>query len=130
MDVHESRGSGNSVQVTILFKTKAVAIRGLNILNMCPPPRPCNLVQSNPMQLHTHSFQRHTPNKTCDNSEATGCLGIEKMIDMNYTHETINHTENFVDPTTGTHTQTIESLWHVYKMQNKHQCGTHRSLVD
>ncbi|GAA37359.2 hypothetical protein CLF_108167 [Clonorchis sinensis] len=52
------------------------------------------------------------------------------MSDMNYTHETVDHTENFVDPTTGAHTQTIESLRHVYKMQNKRQCGTHRSLVD
>ena len=56
--------------------------------------------------------------------------GIETMIGMKYTHQTVNHTENFVDPTTGTHTQTIESFWHVYKMQNKRQCGAHRSLVD
>ncbi|GAA37029.1 hypothetical protein CLF_100547 [Clonorchis sinensis] len=47
--------------------------------------------------------------------------GIETMIDMNYTHETVNHTENIVDPMPGAHTQTIESLWHVYKMQNKRQ---------
>ncbi|KER30310.1 hypothetical protein T265_03255 [Opisthorchis viverrini] len=40
------------------------------------------------------------------------------------------HTEDFVDPTTTAHTQTIESLWHVYKMRNKRQYGTHRSLVD
>ncbi|GAA50963.1 hypothetical protein CLF_105314, partial [Clonorchis sinensis] len=56
--------------------------------------------------------------------------GIETMIDMNHTHQTVNHTENFVDPTTGAPTQTIESVWHVCKMQNKLQCGTHRSLVD
>ncbi|GAA56069.1 hypothetical protein CLF_109822 [Clonorchis sinensis] len=56
--------------------------------------------------------------------------GIQTMIDMNYTQETVNHTESFVDPTTGAHTQTIESLWPIYKMQNKRQCGTHRSLVD
>ncbi|GAA47654.1 hypothetical protein CLF_100635, partial [Clonorchis sinensis] len=51
--------------------------------------------------------------------------GIKTMIDMNYTNEMVNNTENFVDPTTGAHTQTI-----VYKMQNKRQCGTRRSLVD
>ncbi|GAA54984.1 hypothetical protein CLF_106302 [Clonorchis sinensis] len=50
--------------------------------------------------------------------------GIEIMIDMNYTHETVKHTKKFVDPTTGAHTQTI-----VYKVQNNRQCGTHRSLV-
>ncbi|GAA51437.1 hypothetical protein CLF_106104 [Clonorchis sinensis] len=36
--------------------------------------------------------------------------GIETMIDMNYTHETINHTENFVDPTTTAHTNHRISL--------------------
>ena len=56
--------------------------------------------------------------------------GIETMIGRNYTRQTVNHTENFVDPTTGAHTQTIESFWHVYKMKNMRQCGTRRSLVD
>ncbi|GAA47743.1 hypothetical protein CLF_100748 [Clonorchis sinensis] len=56
--------------------------------------------------------------------------GIETVSDMNYTREMVNHTENCVDPTTGAHTLTIESLRHVYKMQNKRQCDTHRSLVD
>uniref|UniRef100_A0A183B465 DDE_Tnp_IS1595 domain-containing protein n=1 Tax=Echinostoma caproni TaxID=27848 RepID=A0A183B465_9TREM len=55
--------------------------------------------------------------------------GIETMIDMNYIHETVNHFENFVDLTTGVHTQTNESLCHIYKMQNESQCGTNRSLV-
>ncbi|KER29275.1 hypothetical protein T265_04113 [Opisthorchis viverrini] len=54
--------------------------------------------------------------------------GIETMIDMNYTHETVNHTVNFVDPTTEAHTQTIESAWRVYKMLHKR--GTQRSLLD
>ncbi len=47
---------------------------------------------------------------------------------MNYIHQTVNHTEN-LDPTTGAHTQTIGSFCHVYKMQNKRQCGTHRSFL-
>ena len=33
------------------------------------------------------------------------------LSQQEYHHTTINHTENFVDPVTGCHTQTIESFW-------------------
>ncbi len=51
------------------------------------------------------------------------------MIVMNYILQTVNQTEAFADPTAGGRTQTIESVWQVYEMQNKRQCGKHRSLV-
>ncbi|KCZ77960.1 hypothetical protein H311_01021, partial [Anncaliia algerae PRA109] len=32
-----------------------------------------------------------------------------------FKHSTVNHSQNFVDPNTGTHTQNIESLWSKFK---------------
>ena len=48
----------------------------------------------------------------------------------NYRHMDVNHSKNFVDPVTGAHTQSVESMWRDAKMQNKKMCGTHRSLID
>ena len=48
----------------------------------------------------------------------------------NYTHGTVNHSRNFVDPTTLVHTQNIENLWMVAKMKKKREMGQHVSLLD
>jgi hypothetical protein len=37
--------------------------------------------------------------------------------DLEYEHETVNHSENFVDPATGANTQTIECYWRHLKTQ-------------
>ena len=49
---------------------------------------------------------------------------------MNYTHQTVNQSQNFGNPVTGEHTQTIEALWYTFKMRNKQECGAHRFMVD
>lgn len=51
------------------------------------------------------------------------------LADHGYTHHTVNHSENFVDPTTGAHTQTIESLWRHVKLKYKiKHCGATKLL--
>ncbi len=48
---------------------------------------------------------------------------------LGYTHKTVNHTYNFVDPDTGVHTQKVESLWFTSKRRNKQECGTRRTFL-
>ena len=44
-------------------------------------------------------------------------------LPQGYTHFTVNHSENFIDPISGRHTQNIESLWSTYKRKFRHQAG-------
>ncbi len=46
---------------------------------------------------------------------------IEKVIGMSYFHQTGNHTESFVGPTTGAHIQSTKFFCQVYNMQNERQ---------
>ena len=48
----------------------------------------------------------------------------------NYIHLTVNHSQNFVDPVTGAHTQQIESNWNKAKTRNRRHFGTHRHMLD
>ena len=41
--------------------------------------------------------------------------GYKNLDKYGYNHVTVNHSENFVDPTTGAHTQKIEGAWHLLK---------------
>jgi transposase-like protein len=56
--------------------------------------------------------------------------GIAAAAGMGYTHETVNHSLNFVDPNTGANTQRIERSWKSAKERNKRQNGTHRQMID
>ena len=44
-------------------------------------------------------------------------------LDRNCTHQMVNHSIHFVDPQTGVHTISIESVWKTCKMKFKQICG-------
>jgi transposase-like protein len=49
---------------------------------------------------------------------------------MKYSHKWVNHSENFVDPDTGAHTQTIEGVWEVkLKMHVKKMRGMRKDMI-
>ena len=48
---------------------------------------------------------------------------------LGYVHLTVNHSENFVDPATGAHTQTIESFWSHSKAIFKNMRGSKRNQL-
>jgi hypothetical protein len=50
--------------------------------------------------------------------------------DERYKHLTVNHSQNFVDPETGAHTQTIERMWGLVKEGNKRRRGTDRNFIN
>lgn len=44
-------------------------------------------------------------------------------------HETVNHSIEFVNPTTGVHTQNVESYWNRAKMKIKRMKGVHDQML-
>ena len=49
---------------------------------------------------------------------------------MNYTHNTVVHKTNFVNPRDGTHTNWIENFWSNMKVKLKSIRGSQNRMVD
>ena len=52
------------------------------------------------------------------------------MAANGFTHLTVKHKYNFVDPVSGAHTQTTERPWRGPKDENRKRQGTIRAFVD
>ena len=51
-------------------------------------------------------------------------------VEPPYQHLTVNHSQTFVDPNTGVHTNDIENLWKNLKAKFKRMCGVQHDLID
>lgn len=61
----------------------------------------------------------------------TDCwAGYNNLRNMNYTHLTVNHSQNFVDPITGANTQLIENTWGVYKRKMRNRGINYKSDIN
>ena len=54
---------------------------------------------------------------------------IPAIPERNYGHMVVNHSQHFVDPETGVHTNGVEGMWSRAKSKVKAMNGTARSLV-
>ena len=62
--------------------------------------------------------------------EWRGYLNIESIPGGNYAHETVNHSQNFVNPENGVHTQNVENLWRNLKLKFKRMLGVHANHIE
>ncbi|KAG0424852.1 hypothetical protein DMUE_6071 [Dictyocoela muelleri] len=53
-----------------------------------------------------------------------------KLSDIGFKHFTVCHKKNFVDPETGAHTQTIESLWNHFKKKKHLEYGIAKTRLE
>ena len=67
----------------------------------------------------------HTrPGTTIHSDQWAAYRDLHRRLPTVVAHRTVNHSRHFVDPTTGAHTQAIESYWSQVKTKLKSMRGT------
>ena len=84
---------------------------------------------------HTHTtllsiLQQHLRPGTIMHSDQWRAYSRVQQLQSVSQHQTVNHSLNFVDPTTGVHTQNIESYWSRVKRKFKAIKGVHESMLN
>ena len=77
--------------------------------------------------LHDEIKNHIKPGTTINSDMWKGYNGIENL---GYTHNSVNHSLNFVNPDDGTHTQNIERVWRGIKDRKRQFCGIPESEIE
>ena len=75
-------------------------------------------------------FDRSTNTLLSLISDCWSAYNTITSLPQNYQHETVNHSQNFVDPVTGAHTQHIKRYWPKIKKTKKKYEGVRRGEVE
>ena len=75
-------------------------------------------------------FPPHSPGSVIYSDEWRAYSRLPTLPGQMYTHHTVNHSVNFVDPVTGAHTQMVERMWGGCKGMMRQQKTMHSRLFD
>ena len=75
-------------------------------------------------------MQQHLRSGTTVHSDQWAAYNRVQRMPVVANHSTVNHSLHFVDPTTGVHTQNVESYWNRVKRKFKRMKGVHEDMLD
>ena len=75
-------------------------------------------------------MQQHLRSGTTVHSDQWAAYNRVQRLSVVASHSTVNHSLHFVDPTTGVHTQNVESYWNRVKGKFKKMKGVHEGMLD
>jgi transposase len=58
-----------------------------------------------------------------------GWAAYARISELGFEHRVVVHEDNFVDPSTGVHTNQVENYWQRYKRKFKRICGANREII-
>uniref|UniRef100_A0A0L8FFR9 ISXO2-like transposase domain-containing protein n=1 Tax=Octopus bimaculoides TaxID=37653 RepID=A0A0L8FFR9_OCTBM len=71
------------------------------------------------------------PGTTIHSDCWSGYNGIAEIdVELRYSHFKVNHRENFVDPVTNVHTNSVECYWRNAKSRFKSMMGVHTNMIE
>ena len=74
-------------------------------------------------------IQAHTAAGTIIHSDQWAAYNNVQSLPTVSSHQTVNHSVEFVDSATGTHTQNVESYWNRSKTKIKRMKGCHAEML-